>query len=69
MRAWILPEISDVSALTLAEVAEPVAGEGEVVLEVLFAGLNPADRYLAMGQYPAKPKFPHILGRDGVGRW
>ena len=29
--------------------------------------LNPADRYLALNQYPAKPTFPHILGRDGVG--
>jgi NADPH:quinone reductase len=34
---------------------------------VRFAALNPADRNLAMGQYPAKPAFPHILGRDGVG--
>src|SRR5206468_2903892 len=23
---------------------------------------------LAEGQYPAKPKFPHILGRDGIGK-
>jgi NADPH2:quinone reductase len=29
--------------------------------------LNPADRYLAEGQYPAKPPLPHILGRDGIG--
>src|SRR6185437_331346 len=28
---------------------------------------NPADRYLAEGQYPAKPPFPHILGRDAIG--
>ena len=32
-----------------------------------YAALNPADRYLAEGQYPARPAFPHILGRDGVG--
>jgi NADPH2:quinone reductase len=37
------------------------------VLDVRFASLNPADRYLAKGEYPAKPSFPHILGRDGVG--
>ena len=37
------------------------------MLEILYAVLNPADRYLAEGQYPAKPKLPHILGRDGVG--
>jgi NADPH2:quinone reductase len=32
-----------------------------------YAALNPADRYLAENQYPARPKMPHILGRDGVG--
>jgi NADPH2:quinone reductase len=32
-----------------------------------FAALNPADAFLAQGQYPAKPAMPHILGRDGVG--
>jgi NADPH2:quinone reductase len=37
------------------------------VLEVHYAALNPADRYLAERQYPAKPALPHILGRDGVG--
>lgn len=37
------------------------------MLEVEFAALNPADRYLAEAQYPAKPPLPHILGRDGVG--
>jgi NADPH2:quinone reductase len=38
-----------------------------VVLKVEFASLNPADRYLAEGQYPARPPLPHILGRDGMG--
>jgi NADPH:quinone reductase len=38
-----------------------------VVLDMEYAALNPADRYLAQGEYPAKPPLPHILGRDGVG--
>ena len=38
-----------------------------IVLRVHFAALNPADRYLAQGEYPAKPPMPHILGRDGSG--
>ena len=29
--------------------------------------LNPADRYLAENQYPARPPLPHVLGRDAVG--
>jgi len=53
--------------LRLSQEADPVPGADEVVLDIEFAGLNPADRYLAEGQYPAKPPLPHILGRDGIG--
>lgn len=67
MRAWLLPEIGSIEKLRIADVADPVAGPGETLLKVEFAALNPADRYLAEGQYPAKPTFPHILGRDGIG--
>lgn len=67
MKAWVLDELKGLSRLRLADVPEPKPGEGEVVLEVHFAGLNPADRYLAEAQYPAKPPLPHILGRDALG--
>ncbi|HUO10238.1 MAG TPA: zinc-binding dehydrogenase [Phycisphaerae bacterium] len=68
MRAWMLPGLMGVESMKVEEVADPVAGEGEVVIAVEFAALNPADRYLAMGQYPARPAFPHVLGRDGIGK-
>jgi NADPH2:quinone reductase len=67
MRAWIMDDFSWIGGLRLGEVPDPVPGDGEVVLRVRYAGLNPADRYLAERQYPAKPPLPHILGRDGVG--
>jgi NADPH2:quinone reductase len=67
MKAWLLKEFRGLDALELAEVDDPVAGPNEVRLKVRFSSLNPADRYLAEGQYPAKPKLPHILGRDAVG--
>ncbi len=56
-----------IEKLRLAEVAEPKPGPGEVLLRVRYTALNPADAFLARGMYPAKPKFPHILGRDAVG--
>jgi NADPH:quinone reductase-like Zn-dependent oxidoreductase len=56
-----------VETLRLAEVADPKAGNGEVLLRIRFAALNPADAFLAQGMYPAKPPLPHILGRDAVG--
>jgi NADPH2:quinone reductase len=67
MRAWLLDQFRGLDALRLGEAADPVAQSGEVVLQMHFAALNPADRYLAERQYPAKPRLPHILGRDGVG--
>ena len=67
MKAWILPSQEGIGALRLAEIAEPMPGEGDVVLKVHFAALNPADRYLAEKMYPAHPPMPHVLGRDGVG--
>lgn len=67
MQAWLLDQISSIDALHIAEIPDPQPGPGEVLLQMEFAGLNPADRYLAEGQYPARPAFPHILGRDGVG--
>ena len=67
MRAWLMDGFDGVEKLRLAETAEPQAGPGEVLLRVRFVALNPADAFLARGMYPAKPKFPHILGRDAVG--
>ena len=68
MKAWLLDKLGDgVEKLHIADVADPLPAAGEVVLRMLIAGLNPADRYLAENQYPARPPLPHILGRDGIG--
>lgn len=67
MKAWLIDSFDGISNLRLADFPDPQAGPGEVVLKVDYASLNPADRYLAEGQYPARPALPHILGRDGVG--
>lgn len=67
MKAWLLEGLGGLEKLKVGEAALPMAKADEVVLKVDFASLNPADRYLAEGQYPARPTFPHILGRDAVG--
>jgi NADPH:quinone reductase len=67
MRAWMMDAYTGVDQLRLAEVADPRPGPGQVLLRVRFAALNPADAFLALAQYPAKPPLPHILGRDGAG--
>ncbi len=67
MKAWLLSRLGSIDNLRLADHPDPSPSSGEVVLEIDYAALNPADRYLAEGAYPARPTFPHILGRDGIG--
>jgi NADPH2:quinone reductase len=67
MKAWLLDELHGIQNIRLAEVPDPVPGPNEALVALLFAGLNPADRYMAKGEYPGKPIMPHILGRDGLG--
>src|SRR5688572_7002923 len=67
MQAWLIDKLEGLQHLRLAQVPDPNPAANEVILRVEYAALNPADRYLAHGEYPAKPKLPHILGRDGVG--
>jgi NADPH:quinone reductase len=67
MRAWLLRGVGSIDSLRLENIASTNPVAGEVKLKVLYAALNPADRYLAEGLYPAKPTWPHTLGRDAVG--
>jgi NADPH2:quinone reductase len=67
MKAWLLEGLGGLDKVKLGEIPDPVPAEDEVVMRVHYAALNPADRYLAEGQYPARPKLPHVLGRDGIG--
>ena len=56
-----------VDRLRLGETEDPVPGPNQILLGLRFAALNPADAFLAQAMYPAKPRLPHILGRDGSG--
>jgi NADPH:quinone reductase len=67
MRAWMLDKLEGLDRLKLTDAPDPTPARGEVVLDVHYAALNPADYYLAQRQYPAGPPMPHVLGRDGVG--
>lgn len=52
-----------------AEFADPVAGEGEVLVEVKAAGLHPIVKGLASGShYGSVGELPLVPGVDGVGR-
>lgn len=52
-----------------AEFADPVAGDGEVLVEVTAAGLHPIVKALASGKhYGNTGELPFVPGVDGVGK-
>ena len=54
-------------ALAVAEIAKPVAAQGEVLIKVAAAGLNRADLAQAMGMYPPPPGASATLGLEVSG--
>jgi NADPH:quinone reductase-like Zn-dependent oxidoreductase len=52
--------------LRLGEAPDPVAGPGEIVVDVHAASVNAADYKVRLGGH-GNLKFPHILGRDFSG--
>jgi NADPH:quinone reductase len=47
MKALICPSLGPVENLVITDVAAPVAGDGEVLVEVAYAGLNFFDTLLS----------------------
>lgn len=48
---------------------DPVAGQGEAVVEVAVASLNPVDVRIASGAFATgAPPLPSVTGLEGVGR-
>ncbi len=53
--------------LEIQEVELPEPGDGEVVLDVAFSGVNPVDMYAAEGRVAADAPVPRTLGTEGAG--
>jgi NADPH2:quinone reductase len=54
--------------LTLTDVPEPVAGPGQLLVEVSAAGVNFADTSRIAGTYRPTPPVPFVPGTEVVGR-
>ena len=53
--------------LVVEEVDLPAPGDGEVLVEMAFAGVNPVDRYMAEGRVAPDTPMPRTLGMEGSG--
>ena len=68
MRAIQLTEFGGPEKLVADDLPDPVAAEGEEVLEVLAAGINYADTHQTEDSYLAKQTLPLIPGSEVVVR-
>ena len=67
MRAVKAPDPGGPEALQVLDLPDPVPGKGEVVIDVVAAGLNRADIMQRMGHYPAPPGISDVLGLECSG--
>jgi putative PIG3 family NAD(P)H quinone oxidoreductase len=79
MRAVVCDGAGDVDVMRIGDVPDPVAGEGQVVIDVVGTAVNRADVLQRQGSYPPPPGASDVLGLecsgrisalgDGVSRW
>ena len=67
MRAVVIE--SHGAAPVVREIPDPVPGQGEVLVRIAAASLNPFDRFVASGAAKTfmEYRFPVVLGRDYAG--
>lgn len=68
MYAITLSGFGGPDVLEWAEVPDPVAGPGEVLLDVVASAVNRADLLQRQGHYPPPPGASEILGLECAGR-
>lgn len=67
MKAVVINEFGGPEVLGLAEVEAPSPADGQVLVRVKAAGVNPVDTYIRSGIHAVKPKLPYTPGKDGAG--
>ena len=66
MKAVFIEKFGGPEVLQYGDMPDPVAGPGEVVVDVVAASVNAADWKVRAGEY-SQANFPLILGRDFSG--
>ena len=68
MRAIQITEFGGPETLVVREIDDPVAGEGQLIFDVLASGINYADTHQTEDSYLAKQTLPLIPGGEVVVR-
>jgi NADPH:quinone reductase-like Zn-dependent oxidoreductase len=67
MKAALIMRHGGPEVLQYGDVPDPVAGAGEVLVDVHAASVNAADWKMRAGSYAPVAHFPYVLGRDFSG--
>lgn len=67
MKAIVCNEFASVDKLSYQDVPDPIAGKGQVVVDIKASGVNFPDGLLVQGLYQMKPDFPFIPGSEVAG--
>lgn len=67
MKAVAFSEHGGLDVLQYRDLPDPVAGRGEVIVDVEYCGVNHLDIWTRMGIAGKKIRLPHICGCDIVG--
>lgn len=67
MRAVVITRTGGPAVLRVEERADPVVGDGELLVRVEAAGVNFADTMARIGLYPDSPPLPAVVGYEVAG--
>ena len=67
MKAALCKSLDGPQGLIIEDVADPVAGAGQVIVRIKAAGLNFADTLITRGKYQFKPELPFSPGAEIAG--
>jgi len=67
MKTIIVDRFGDPEVMRMEEVVDPVPAEGQVLVRLQAAGVNPVDCYIRSGLYAQKAQLPYTPGIDGAG--
>jgi NADPH2:quinone reductase len=67
MKAIRVHQFGPPDVLKIDDIADPIPGPLQVVVQVHAAGVNPVETYVRSGSYANKPALPYTPGSDAAG--
>jgi len=67
VKALLVETLGSPDSHRIAELPDPVPGDGEVVVDVHAAGINFPDLLVMQGLYQMRPDLPFVPGAEGAG--